>query len=119
MSWTFCTSGSAILKAGANRNTAIAASGSTLANWSDEAESVICDMARVDMITNYSSLTSSGKQILSELSSSMIAQKIISYDMSGYTKSEATLMMNVLENNIVKSAALIKEDKVKTYLAAT
>lgn len=120
MAWTLCTSGSAVAKAGANANSTITASGSALAVWSDEAESYVSSLARVDLVSNYGNLTANGKQILNELTSSLIAEKIIMYDMSGYTsRGEASMMLNVIENNIVRNISLIKEDKIKTYLGAT
>ena len=120
MTWTLCTSGSAIAKAGAGANSIIIADDTNLAIWSDEAEAYVCDTARVDVVSNYENLTSNGKRILSELASSLVAQKIINYDMSGYTsRSEASMMLNVLENNIVRTISLISDDKIKTYLEAT
>lgn len=119
MSWTLCTSGAAINKAGAQANTTIVASGAALAQWSDEAESYACDVARYDIITNYGSLTTAGKYIFQDLASSLVAQKIINYEPEAIGKNGAALRLNVLENNISKAVNLIKEDKVKTYLAIT
>ena len=119
MSWAFCTSGAAIAKAGINVNSSIVASGGALANWSDEIESMICDEARVDLITNFASLTESGKQVLQSISASYIGQQIIGYDPEAIGKSGATVRVNFLENNIRRGLAQIKDDKVKTYLGAT
>jgi len=119
MAWTFCTSGAAVVKAGLNVNSTIVASGATLANWSNEAESVICDIARVDLITAFSSLTANGKEILQQLSSDMIAQKIIGYEPEAIGTTGATLRLNILENNIRRNINLIENDRIKTYLTAT
>jgi hypothetical protein len=120
MTWTFCTSGAAIVKAGANANSTIVASGAVLADWSDEAESIICDIARDDLVTDFASLTANGKQILQNMSSALVAQKIIMYDMSGYTsRTESVTMLNILENDITRGIRLIKEGKAKRYLGAT
>lgn len=119
MSWTLCTSGAALNKAGANVNTTIAASGAALANWSDEAEALACSVARYDVVTNFGSLNTQGKQILQELCSSHIAQKIIGYQPEALGSSSANLRLNILENNINTSKSLIKEDKNKTYLNIT
>jgi len=124
MTWTLCTSGSAIAKAGKNAYPTLVSYAGTsktiLDGWSDDAEGFASSVARVDLVTNFTSLTTNGKQIISELVSSHIAQKIVHYDMSSYTnRGEATQMLNVLENNIVKTTSLIKEGKIKSYLGAT
>ena len=119
MTWTLCTSGSAINKAGIYANATIIASGSALASYYDEVESIICSIARVDVVTAYSGLTSYGKQILGNLASSMVAQKIICYDPNAIGRSTATLRLNILENDIRRGISLISEDKVKTYLKVT
>ena len=120
MTWTLCTSGAAITKAGANANTVIVASGAALARWSDEAESEASTLARFDVVTGFGTLTANGKQIFQEFCSDRIAQKMIMYDMSGFTsRNEAIMMLNVLENNSDNVSKLIIKDKEKTYLNIT
>lgn len=120
MTWTLCTSGSAIHRAGANVSSTIATSGSALADYSDEAESRIASLARYDVVANYANFTSNGKKILQELSANMVAEKMINYDLSGYTTlGEATTMLNVLKTNINELIEMIIEDKIKTYLEIT
>ena len=120
MAWTLCTSGSAISDAGLNVNTDIKASGSTLANWSNQVEGDITIIANVDVVTRFSGFKDEGKQILNQLASNQIAQKIVNYDMSGYTsRQEALTMLNVLENRIVKNQTLVKDDNFKTLIGAT
>ncbi len=117
MTWTLCTSGAAITKAGANANTDIIASGAALARWSDEAQSAAATIARSDVVANFGSLETNGKEVLQDFCSSFIAQRMIAYDMSGFTsRNEAIMMLNVLENNIGNATRLIKEDRNKTYL---
>ena len=70
MSWTLCTSGSAIAKAGLNANTTIIASGTCLADWSEEAESLASGVARANLSGAYATLTLVGKRILSDFCSS-------------------------------------------------
>ena len=119
MAFTFCTSGTAIAKAGANVNSDIIVSGTPMTEWSDEAESICCNEARVDLLKNYSSLTSGGKEILSAITSSYIAQQIINYEPEAIGTSGATLRINILENNIRRGLKQIKDDNIKTYLGAT
>ena len=116
MAWTLCTSGAAISKAGANVNSTIIASGATLANWSDEAESLASSIARSDVVTNFASLTAHGKQIFQELTSSHIAQKIIGYEPEAIGTTASNVRLNLLENNIANAKKQMKEDKNKTYL---
>lgn len=123
MSWTLTTSGSAIYKASINASSALTGGGATsetiLTAWSDEAEDYICDLCRVNVVSNYATLTANGKKILGRLASSLIAENIVGYDMDAIGRSTAIAILNILENNIRKDEALIKDDKIKTYLAAT
>ena len=120
MAWTLCESSSAIHEAGANASSVAVASASIIDDYSEQAEALCCSVARYDVVTNYASLTAEGKAIFQEIAASYAAQKIIKYDMSGYTsRNEAIMMLNILENNINRNLKLIKEDKIKTYLAIT
>lgn len=119
MAWTLCTSGAAITKAGLNVNSTIVASGAALERWSNEAESLACSIARYDVVSNFGSLTSNGKEIFQEFCSGHIAQKIIGYEPEAIGSFSATLRINMIEDNITTVANMIKEDKVKTYLDIT
>lgn len=127
MAFTFCTSGAAKLKAGAGKTSDMGTTSDSITptdldNWSDEAESVICGAARIDLIDkwNNNQLTESGKHILQMLESAMVAQNILAFDMSGYfSRQEAEIVLDVLENQIRRGLSQITEDKIKTYLKAT
>lgn len=120
MTWTLCTSGSAISKAGVARNAAIVASGSALAGWSDQAEAAACAIARSDVITNFGALTANGKQVLQDFCASWIAQQIVAHDLLGYgSQRAAETILDLLDNNITSAEKLIKEDKNKTFLGIT
>ena len=111
MAWTFCTSGSAVLKAGANANSAIVLSGNALLNWSNEAEGRIVGETRTNFLASYASIsTTSGiRNALAAVCSAIIATNIINYDMSGYTsRSEAQTMLNVLDNEIQRGLNELK-----------
>ncbi len=98
MSWDLCTSGSAVAKAGLNANSDIITSGSILAKWSDEAEGTVCMKTRRDWVA-----TAGGTQVMKAVGgavSGLIAMKIVSYDMSGYTsRIEAQTVLDVLKDN--------------------
>ena len=119
MTWTFCLSGSAVAKAGANA-TYDATNVAALDGWCDEAEDYVCALARADVITNSGSLTANGINVISNFVSNLIAQKIVNYDMSGYTsRNEAIMMLNVIENEVNRGIKLFKDDNVKTYMGIT
>ena len=118
MSWAFCTSGSAINKAGINANASIIASGAALISWYDEAEAYVCDVTRVNL--SGSTLTHPGKKIIGRMISAMVAQNIVAYDTTSYiSQREAETLLDKLEDEVSKCAKLLTEDKVKTYLGAT
>lgn len=120
MVWTLCTSGQAIAKAGNDVNSDIKASGQTLADWSEEVESVLSDIAATDVVTDFSTYTTQGKLLLQRLSSSMIAQQMARFDLSGYSvMREAETIMDSLENDIDRDTKLLKDDDVKGHLGIT
>ena len=116
MSWTLLTSGSAIAKAGFNANSTIVASGSTLQRWADEAEAAACVICSNDVVTNFSSLTSNGKQILEQYCSAHVGQSIINYDPDAIGRATATLRHNLLENQKTEAEKLLIDSDNKTYL---
>lgn len=110
MAWTFCTSGAAISKAGANANSTIIASGAALERWSDEVEDTINGETRYDWTTNYASVGANFQQALGGVASAMIATNIMNYDMSGYTsRQEALTMLNVLDRTARLAMAWLKK----------
>jgi hypothetical protein len=117
MSFTLCTSGSAIVKAGAGAN-AINLSGSVMNKFSDQVEGSIVAQTRRDWRVNYSTLPTDIQNILSDMASSGIAKQIISYDMSGYTsRFEAITMLNVHDDIVregVKFLSDFKNNEIKT-----
>lgn len=119
MSWTLCTSGAATAKAGANANSTITASGAALAEWSNEIEGHIVGVTRRNWVNEYASIGNTGvKNMLADVCSDMIAMKIISYDMSGYTsRFEALTMLNQLRDNaigILKNLEDFKSDEIRS-----
>ena len=117
MAFTFTTSGAAIKTAGANVNSTITADVTQLENWSDQIENDICAQARYDCITNYASLTASGKEILGQIEEAKIAQYIINYEPEAIGTIGATLRLNFLQNVISQGMNKIDDGKIKSYLA--
>lgn len=118
MSWTLCTSGSALKKAGVNANTNMTtyAEKTFCDQLSDEAESIACDIARYDLVTNYASLTANGKAVCAQFCEAVVAQNIIGYDVDSLGRGTATLMMNVLENQKVEAQKILEDSNKKAYL---
>ena len=120
MSWKLCTSGAAIHEAGELADETITTSGAALADYSNNAEGEICTLARYDVVTNWDSLTTNGKAILSNMAAVKIAQKIVKWRQGGYTsRFTSTQILNVLENEWNNGAKLLKDDNYKTYLGMT
>jgi len=114
MAFTFCSSGAAIIKAGANSNDNITVSGAALNTWSNQVEGRIVIETRKNYLTDFNSLVSGAQQLLSEVASSLIAIKIINYDMSEYSsRAEAITMMNVLDDQATKGINILKDFKAE------
>jgi len=110
-SWTLCTSGAAVVKAGTHANSTIAASGSALQGFADAAEGKIEASTRKSYIDNYSSLSIGVKNMLSDVASSIVAMDIIAYDNTGYLAREADMLMNKLDERINSGLAILKDFK--------
>lgn len=120
MTWDLCTSGSAIIKAGFSVNSDLKVSGSTLANWSDEAQDDISSMSNQDVVTGFSGFTTQGKKILQRLSSNLIAIEMVGFDDSGFNSQRGfETKLDLLQNNIDKDSRRIEDDILKTYLKIT
>lgn len=123
MSWTLCTSGSAILKASVNANANIISYLGVYRTYidklSDIAENDACTLARSDVITNYTSLTTNGKQVLAKFCEAHIAENLVNYDPDAIGRSTATAILNVLYTQKQEAIKVLTEDKNKTYLGIT
>ena len=122
MSWTLCTSGSAIIKAGANVSSTITNYGTNktaIDKFSDEAEGYIVQQTHMDWRVDYSSLPTDVQNALSNICSSLIAIQFITYDMSGYTRlGEAVTMLNVHDQVARDGIAFLKDFKKATIRSA-
>lgn len=119
MSWTLCTSGAAISKAGTNVNADIvvydAGNATIMDKWSDEAEGRIQSETNTTWITNIlaePALSLSGA--LSDICSSMIAKELISYDPTGYLAREADFLMNMNDDKEIKGLKILRDKNKHT-----
>lgn len=108
---TLCTNANVQYEAGANASATSKAEAYTN-YYIKKAEGKLCLDTRYDWVTNYSSVSAIGKEILREAVSCYAAIAVIDYDISGFTsRQEALIMQNVLwaryreiVNQIVKDA---------------
>lgn len=112
MSFTLCTSGSIVRRAGLNVNSTIAASGSALADYCDQAEGEVCARTRRNWVSSYSTVAADLKPALAKATAALAAMNVVSYDMSGFTsRAEAQTMLNVLRDESDKIITDIKDFK--------
>ncbi len=120
MSFTLCTSGAIVIKAGEYVSSTASLSGTILQQFSDESEGFINSVTRYDWVTNYASIGGEFKQILADASSALAATYLIAYDMGGYTgRGEAESMINILHDRATRAITRLREDKVKTKMGAS
>lgn len=120
MSFTLCTSGAIVAKAGANVNSTAKASGALLQQFCDEAEGFINASTRIDWIGQYASVPVNFKPILADAASSIAAIPLISWNMSGYTnRGEAEDMININHDKAARALAVLSEDNVKTVMGVS
>lgn len=120
---TFAVSSAALAKAGRKVSDQLSGGDVSIGTdfavdvWLVEAESFINATTRFNWTDQYASLNADTKYILNDTASSLAAMKCISYDMSGYTsRFEATTMLNVLRDNVMRGIDLLKESEVKTFI---
>lgn len=81
------------------------------------AEGFICAQARYDYVTNYSSVSTIGKELLREATASMAAIAVIKQDMSGYTsRTEAQVMIDVLYATVVEVVNILRDDGHRSFV---
>jgi len=121
MAWTLCTSGSAIARAGANANSAITGYGSAemataLDRFSDDVEGTICTKIHSDVVTNFSSYATLIQGALADAAASWIANRIIVYDMSGYTsRQEAGTMLDFNDDSANEAIKKLEQKNFQRF----
>jgi hypothetical protein len=117
MSWTLCTSGACIVKAGKNANSNLIVSGAILAQFSDEAEAFLAVDSRYDWVGNYASVKTNFKQALADVCSDIVASKIVNYSLDSYPNiKEATTILDVLRDNIERALKNLRDDKYREVM---
>lgn len=112
---TLCINADVVKKAGASVNSASIAEAFTNV-YIKMAEAQLSTAARYDFVTNYSSISDIGKEILRDAASSYAAILAINYQMNGYTsRQESLIMVNILWAGYQKVLNLLEKDQ--NYLA--
>lgn len=120
MAFTFSsTSQAAIKTAGANVNATIIGDAAQLIIWSDQIEAEICDQARFDCVSGFSSITSYGRLILAEIHDAKLAQYIIAYEPESIGTIGASIRLNFLQNVVAQGMSKIDDSHIKKYLSIT
>lgn len=111
----FATSDEVLVRAGKNYSTDV-----TEARINDlcaQSESFINVMTRYNWSDAYASLNDDVKRILSETSACLVANSIISYDMSGYsTRTEAEDMINVNRDTALRNLSVLRDKRMQTFM---
>ena len=114
MAGTLCASGSAIIKAGANVGAVPAASWDV---FIEEAEALIYAVTRYDWVTNYATVKTKFKPLLSQICSDIAGINGIAYDMSGYTsRIEGEDVINVLRDAALRGLSLLRDQKAVDFI---
>ena len=109
MSFTLCTSGAIVHKAGAG---SIGTSGALLEEYSDQAEALCNVFSRYDWVTNYATLDANTRGLLAEVCSNLGGVYLVAYNMSGYTsRIEAEDVINVLRDGALRGLQLLRDQK--------
>lgn len=120
MTWTLCTSGAAIGKAGINANSSLIGYSGTskaiLDSYSSFAEAQVCAELHTDFITNLANYPTPIQNAVADVVSSRIAMQIVSYDPRGYLSREADYLMN-LNNSIYQNGIILLRNKEKLSLS--
>ena len=120
MSFTLCSSGAIAQEAGAKASSTALASYAILADFSDKAEGYLCGRTRYDWVANYASVSANFKPLLADACACIAANKLIKYDMSGYTSgTEATRIVNMNYDTAEQAIKVLSDSKLKKTMGIT
>lgn len=114
---TLCINGDVLKKAGSRASSTSTAEAYTNV-YIKEAEGQLCTAARYDWVTNYSSISTIGKEILRDAASSYAAALAIAYNTNGFNSTqEALAIVNILWAGFEKCIRLLEKDnKYKSFI---
>lgn len=113
----FATGIEGVRKAGVNANSTATSSESILNDFMAQAESTINVLSQVNWSDIYSGLDSDIKGILKKAQTADVGNKIIAYDMGGYTsRFEAETMLDVNKDDFNVALSLLKDHKKRKFM---
>lgn len=114
---TFTNNAEVLRKAGIN---ASGASDTYTNHFIKEAQGEICGVVRQDWVTNYASLTTTGKEILRQAASNLAAIYLINYDMGEIarqsSRAEAEDRVNILRDNYLRVLGQLIDKKTQKFI---
>ena len=117
MATTMATSLACIDSAGANANSTIVSNALTIERWINQAESFVNNATRINYSDTYATLNTDVKQTLSEVCECLVANRIINYDMSGFSsRIEAETMMDVNLDTALRGISVLRDKKSTTFI---
>lgn len=113
---TLCTLANAINKAGANAST-ISTNETLVSDYVIQAESFINSATRKNWTDAYSTLNDDVKFLLNQITSSLAAIDIITYDMSGYSsRVEAESMINIYREEVNRALFFLIDKNTHKFM---
>lgn len=119
MTFTLTTQQEIIDKCGVNADTDLTTSQALLSRYCAQAEGKVCAVSRYDWLNNLPT-TSFALSLLSDVTSDLVAMKVIKDSMGSYfSKAEALTMLNVLNDNVTSNLSLLKDSDVRAKMGVT
>jgi len=113
----FCTTEQVQRKAGANASS-VSNTEAYINDFVGQAESMINSVTRYNWSDQYSTLNTDTRQLLTLAASSYAAMMVINYDMSGFSGSQAQVMLDVLIDQWNSSIKELNDIKVRDFIVA-
>jgi len=112
----FCSAQDAIYKAGENADATITGKQDVIHKWISEYQSYINVKLRYNFSDNWTNLNTDVRELLRNVTSNLVAIKIISYNMAGYTsRVEAETIIDVLNNDAERMLNILEQNSL-TYM---
>ena len=112
---TLCVNADVVEEAGVKANATYTAEAYTN-KYIKKAEGKICAFSGYDWVTNYSKVSTIGKELLRDCCSAYAAMKCVKQDISGYTKQEALILINYLWAIYADTLKEIQKDSFKKHV---
>ena len=113
----FASGAQGVRKAGLNANSTATSSEALLNDYMAQAESTINILSQVNWSDIYATLNTDTKKILTKAQTADVGNKIIAYDMSGYTsRFEAETILDVNKDDYNVALSLLKDHKKRLFI---